>query len=219
MSHSPDVPCGQAAGKRLALVIGVDQTRSSILPALKHAVTDAQDVADVLVQRCQFTLYAPPLLGEQATSASIKRAVLELVRQRSADDFLLLYFSGHGQQAYDELRQEIRHTYLGSADIKEEEVEEDPMTMHVSLHWLRERLFEQSAAWRRACGCRSARADFAEPPARLHQYGDAGRAEAGDLLHELNRPGMHACHVSRTRTQTIPCAGGRTSHILFPYRA
>src|SRR6266849_4207080 len=148
MSHSPDVPCGQAAGKRLALVIGVDQTRSSILPALKHAVTDAQDVADVLVQRCQFTLYAPPLLGEQATSASIKRAVLELVRQRSADDFLLLYFSGHGQQAYDELRQEIRHTYLGSADIKEEEVEEDPMTMHVSLHWLRERLFEKTDAGR-----------------------------------------------------------------------
>src|SRR5712692_7744310 len=148
MSHSPDVPCGQAAGKRLALVIGVDQTRSSILPALKHAVTDAQDVVDVLVQRCQFTLDVPPLLGEQATSASIKRAVLELVRQRSADDFLLLYFSGHGQQAYDELRQEIRHTYLGSADIKEEEVEEDPMTMHVSLHWLRERLFEKTDAGR-----------------------------------------------------------------------
>src|SRR5712692_2327772 len=144
----PDVSGEHAAGKRLALVIGVDQTRSSILPALKHAVTDAQDVADVLVQRCQFTLYAPPLLGEQATSASIKRAVLELVRQRSADDFLLLYFSGHGQQAYDELRQEIRHTYLGSADIKEEEVEEDPMTMHVSLHWLRERLFEKTDAGR-----------------------------------------------------------------------
>ncbi len=144
----PDVSGEHAAGKRLALVIGVDQTRSSILPALKHAVTDAQDVADVLVQRCQFSLHVPPLLGEQATSANIKRTVLELVRQRSADDFLLLYFSGHGQQAYDELRQEIRHTYLGSADFKEEEVEEDPMTMHVSLHWLRERLFEKTNAGR-----------------------------------------------------------------------
>ena len=139
------VPDEQAAGKRLALVIGVNSTRSSILPALKHAVADAQEVADVLVQHCQFSLYAPPLLGEQATSSNIKRAVLELTRHRSADDFLLLYFSGHGQQAYDELRQEIRHTYLGSADFKEEEVEEDP-NLHVSLHWLRERLFEKTNA-------------------------------------------------------------------------
>src|SRR5712692_206466 len=143
----PDVSGEHAAGKRLALVIGVDQTRSSILPALKHAVTDAQDVADVLVQRCQFSLHVPPLLGEQATSANIKRTVLELTRQRSADDVLLLYFSGHGQQAYDELRQEIRHTYLGSADFNEDEVEANPH-MHVSLHWLRERLFEKSEAGR-----------------------------------------------------------------------
>ena len=142
-----DVSGEQTAGKRLALVIGADTTCSSILPALKHAVADAQDVAEVLVQRCQFTLHVPPLLGEQATSATIKRAVLELVRQRSADDFLLLYFSGHGQQAYDELRKEIRHTYLGSADFKEEEVEEDP-ALHISLHWLRERLFEKTNAGR-----------------------------------------------------------------------
>ncbi len=142
-----DVSSEHATGKRLALVIGVDTTCSSILPALKHAVADAQEVADVLVQSCQFTLHVPPLLGEQATSASIKRAVLELVRQRSADDFLLLYFSGHGQQAYDELRKEIRHTYLGSGDFKEEEVEEDP-NLHVSLHWLRERLFEKTNAGR-----------------------------------------------------------------------
>src|SRR5690348_15691387 len=143
MSLSPDALRGQAAGKRLALIIGVDQTRSSILPALKYAVSDAQQVADVLVQHCNFTLSAPTLLGEQATSANIKRAVFELARQGSPDDFLLLYFSGHGQQAYDELRQEIRHTYLGSTDFNEEEVEEG-LGMHISLHWLRERLFEKT---------------------------------------------------------------------------
>ena len=142
-----DVSGEQAAEKRLALVIGVDATCSSILPALKHAIADAQDVAEVLVQHCQFSLHVPPLLGEQATSASIKRAVLRLVDQRCADDFLLLYFSGHGQQAYDELRKEIRHTYLGSADFSEEEVEKDP-SMHVSLHWLREWLFEKTNAGR-----------------------------------------------------------------------
>src|SRR5205085_5862284 len=131
MSVSSDAPGGQGAGRRLALVIGVDATRSFILPALRHAVADARAVADVLEQRCGFTLYGLPLIGESATSTSIKRAVLELARQRSADDFLLLYFSGHGQQAYDELRKEIRHTYLGSEDFNEEEVEED-QNLHVS---------------------------------------------------------------------------------------
>ena len=167
----------QAAGKRLALVIGVNTTCSTILPALKHAVADAQEVADVLVQHRQFTLYPPPLLGEQATSASIKRAVLELVRQRSADDFLLLYFSGHGQQAYDELRQEIRHTYLGSADFKEEEVEEDP-NLHVSLHWLRERLFEKTNA-----GCVLVILDCC--------YGEDIRTGPDHTLDELRRQLQH----------------------------
>lgn len=41
MSLSPDALSGQAAGKRLAPVIGVDQTRSSILPKLKYVVADA----------------------------------------------------------------------------------------------------------------------------------------------------------------------------------
>ena len=36
MSVSPDAPGGQVAG-RLALVIGVDATRSSILPAMREA--------------------------------------------------------------------------------------------------------------------------------------------------------------------------------------
>ena len=147
MSASPGTSGEQTAGKRLALVIGVDSTCSTILGPLKHPLVDARDIAEVLEQRCNFTLCQPPLLGESASSANIMRAVIKLASQRQPDDFLLFYFSGHGQQAYDEVHQEIRHTYLGSADFNEDEVEANPH-MHVSLHWLRDRLFEKTNAGR-----------------------------------------------------------------------
>ncbi len=89
----------------------------------------------------------PPLLAEHASSAKVKKAVLDATRNRNDDDFLLLYFSGHGQQAYDEIREEIRNTYLGTADFNEQDVEDEPH-LHVSMHWLRDRLFEKTNAGR-----------------------------------------------------------------------
>lgn len=134
-------------GKRLALVIGVNHTCSDILPDLNHALTDAEAMAEVLEQRCDFTLFMPPLLAEHASSAKVKKAVLDLTRNRDDNDFLLLYFSGHGQQAYDEKRPEIHNTYLGTADFNEQYVEDEPQ-LHVSMHWLRDRLFEKTNAKR-----------------------------------------------------------------------
>ena len=52
-------------GKRLALVIGVNQTCSDILPRLNHALTDAEAIAEVLEQRCGFTMFLPPLCEGQ----------------------------------------------------------------------------------------------------------------------------------------------------------
>src|SRR5258706_15734624 len=89
------------AGRRLAVVVGVDRTHSSLFAPLSYANRDAQEIADVLQQCCEVELLVPPLLGEQATSAAVKRAVLDLARDRSEDDLLLFYFSGHGQQVYD----------------------------------------------------------------------------------------------------------------------
>src|SRR5437764_9136666 len=83
-------------GKRLALTIGVNETCSSLLPSLNHSITDAQLMAEVLEQQCGFELFMPPLLGEQASSEAIRKAIRKLARDRSDADFLLLYFSGHG---------------------------------------------------------------------------------------------------------------------------
>src|SRR5260221_2093205 len=120
----------QAVGKRLALVIGVNNTQSVTLSRLHHAISDAEAMAKVLQKHCEFKLFIPPLLNGEATSARVQKAVLDFTRNRSNDDFLLLYFAGHGQQAYDELHKEIRNTYLGTADFNETEVEEEP-ALHV----------------------------------------------------------------------------------------
>src|SRR5579864_1714956 len=135
MPTSSGAPNGQITGKRLALVVGVNKTSSKILSKLEHAVNDAQTMAEVLEQQCGFELIVPPMFGEHATSTRVQKAVRTLTQNRNEDDFILFYFSGHGQQAYDEQRKEIRNAYLGTADFDEDDVEYHP-TMHVSMHWL-----------------------------------------------------------------------------------
>src|SRR5712691_6438025 len=82
--------------RRIALVVGVDEAPYSDKESLKHAVDDAKAMAEVLKQHCDFQLLVEPLLNEQATSADVKRAILNLKRDRNDTDFLLFYFSGHG---------------------------------------------------------------------------------------------------------------------------
>ena len=131
-------------GKRLALVIGVEETASSLLPPAEGAIADAKDMATVLEGHCGFTL-ASSLLGEQATSEAIRKAIRALARDRADDDFLLLYFSGHGLMMTVEA--EGQAIYLGSADFTERDVQEEEGS-HVSFQWLREWLYERTQAGR-----------------------------------------------------------------------
>ncbi|HET8910169.1 MAG TPA: caspase family protein, partial [Ktedonobacteraceae bacterium] len=143
MTASPEL---SNPGKRLALVVGVNTTESEILPPLKHALADATAVAEVLQQRCGFTLFEPPLLGDQADSGSLHKSILHLARDRGPDDFLLFYFSGHGQQTSERQRPAMRQAYLGTADFDERDVEDDPHSHHISMHWLRDVLFQSTQA-------------------------------------------------------------------------
>lgn len=143
MTASPELP---EKGKRLALVVGVNGTESAVLSPLKHALNDAMAVAEVLQQRCDFTLFEPPMLGEQASSGALRKSILQFARDREQDDFLLFYFSGHGQQTYEKLRPALRQAYLGTADFDERDVEDDPHSHHISMHWLREILFQNTRA-------------------------------------------------------------------------
>jgi len=130
-------------GKRLALVVGVNSAPKSLLPPLQSACRDAEAIAQVLEMHCHFTLLEPPLLEKQATSAVIKKATLDLMDHSEADDFLLFYFSGHGQPMDVEAgRNEV---YLGTYDFAEKQVERDE-TLHLSLSWLRDKLFQRVEA-------------------------------------------------------------------------
>ncbi len=124
--------------RRLALVIGVNEAPQSHLPPLNYALNDAESMAQTLQDDCGFTLLQPPLLGSEATSANVKKAVLALARQRTNNDFLLLYFSGHGQPMT--ISGDQSDIYLVTSDFSETDTEEDE-TLHCSMRWLQEKLY------------------------------------------------------------------------------
>ncbi len=134
-----------AKGRCIALVIGVNGAPGYNKPPLEYAVNDAKDMAEVLQQSCGFELLEPPLLNEQATSDRVKDAVRKLARKRSDEDFLLLYFGGHGQPMTVEAGE--RDVYLVTSNFKEVDVEED-MHTHLSMRWLREKLYLPTQAGR-----------------------------------------------------------------------
>ena len=126
---------------RLALVIGVNSAPNARTPLLKtelQASNDAIAMAGVLEECCGFRLLVPPLLGSEATSAKVKRAILRLARQRTEQDFLLLYFAGHGHPMT--VSGEQHDIYLVTHDFDEQEVEEYE-DMHCSMRWLRDHLY------------------------------------------------------------------------------
>jgi WD40 repeat protein len=124
--------------RRLALVIGVNEAPQSHLPPLNYALNDAESMAQTLQEHCGFTLLQPPLLGSDATSANVKKAVLALARERTDTDFLLLYFSGHGQPMT--IGGDQPDIYLVTSDFSERDTEEDE-NLHCSMRWLREKLY------------------------------------------------------------------------------
>jgi uncharacterized caspase-like protein len=123
MSISTGASEGVEKGRRIALVIGVNHAPNSQLPPLQDAAADAEKMAEVLQQHCNFDLLEPPLLNENVTSDRVKKAVRKLARQRADEDFLLLYFSGHGQPMTVEADQP--DVYFVTNDFNEIDVEED----------------------------------------------------------------------------------------------
>jgi len=88
------------AGKRVALLVGVDTYLKPGFRALRFAEADVQAVGAEL-RKLGFE--ATILLGsgqgdEQATRANIERTAAELARPLGYDDLMLVMLSGHGQQ-------------------------------------------------------------------------------------------------------------------------
>jgi uncharacterized caspase-like protein len=132
---------------KLALVVGVNNSAISTYPPfLKYAEHDAYEMAWVLQQSaCDFKLLEASLRGKEADTMSVRRAVIKLAQGRTDQDFLLFYFSGHAQPM--KTKGERTDIYFVTYDFKEDDVKVDP-TMHLSMRWLWEVLYQQSGAGR-----------------------------------------------------------------------
>ncbi len=100
LSSSADTP--KPEGKRLALVVGVNDYDSRKLVPLKYAERDATELAKVL-KAAGFTVRV--LLGsakdaDEATRANVETALKDLLKGATRRDVVLLAFSGHGQQMF-----------------------------------------------------------------------------------------------------------------------
>lgn len=122
-------------GNKFALVVGVNNsTKSAYLKSLLYAERDAHTMAQVLRKpECNFTVLEPPLVGKEAHTMAVKTAVLDLVRERTDQDFLLLYFSGHAKRMRGQCNRE--DIYFVTYDFMEAQVEVDS-DIHLSMRWL-----------------------------------------------------------------------------------
>ncbi|NJM72701.1 MAG: caspase family protein [Scytonema sp. RU_4_4] len=101
-----------------AVLIGINNYNDSqYLPFLEYAEKDCQDIYTVLTD-IETGIFLQEnttlLLGEDATTNNIREVLFrEIVQKPTANDTVLVYFSGHGFI----LGQEQRKAYLGTRDV------------------------------------------------------------------------------------------------------
>ena len=81
-------------GTYRALVIGINNYQDKNIPALKTAVNDAKEFANLLETRYGFQITL--LLDRQATKQAIMAKMRELAANTSPDESVLIYYAGHG---------------------------------------------------------------------------------------------------------------------------
>jgi hypothetical protein len=132
-----------SSGRRIAVVVGVNGQPVPGRDALKYAAQDASDIAQVLQDACGFELFRSPLLEEQATTENLRQAVLDLADELNDHDFLIFYFSGHGEPI--KVQADLDDVYLVTHDFKASHVKRN-QSSHLSMRWLREVLYEHEKA-------------------------------------------------------------------------
>jgi hypothetical protein len=87
------------AGRRHAVVIGVNEYDDEKIPKLTGAVNDAKEVREKLTKFGEFEIPDEHfLLNRDATCQSIRKAISDLLWKTVHDEVALFYFSGHGFQ-------------------------------------------------------------------------------------------------------------------------
>ena len=89
----------EVSGKRWAVIIGISEYKDSRIPSLRYAAKDAISFNDWLISTTGGKL-APSrvklLLNQDATGKKIKKALYEWLKQPLDEDFVTIYFAGHG---------------------------------------------------------------------------------------------------------------------------
>src|SRR6266487_1689367 len=140
-AHNSPTPLHLEAfpGRRIALVVGVNGQFVPGRDALKYAVDDAREIAQVLHDSCGFELFRSPLLGELASTENVREAVLDLADILDDHDMVLFYFSGHGEPMT--VQGNVDDIYLVTHNFNAAHIRRDPRA-HLSLRWLRSVLYE-----------------------------------------------------------------------------
>ncbi|MBX7100481.1 MAG: caspase family protein [Myxococcaceae bacterium] len=97
--NAPDLTA--RSGRRLALLIGVNETKDELWPSLRYAASDALDLARVLAdpEGGRFETEVTTS-GSTTTRAGLLAALDRLAeRNTSPNDTVVVYFSGHGTLA------------------------------------------------------------------------------------------------------------------------
>jgi Caspase domain len=81
-------------GAYRALIIGINDYKDPKIPDLHTAVSDAKDMADLLIKHYGFQVNL--LLNQDATKEAIYRALRNLASSTKSDDSVLIYYAGHG---------------------------------------------------------------------------------------------------------------------------
>lgn len=97
----PGTPA-EHVGRRIVVTIGIDQYEN--WPKLKTAVSDAQGLSRVMIDKFAFQQLEPPLVDGAATRPAILSLVEDSLRtQLRPDDDLIFFFAGHGTTRTDDV--------------------------------------------------------------------------------------------------------------------
>ena len=107
LRDKPAEPVIAAPARKLALIIANDSYENEAFPALKTPLADAEAIVAILRERFGF---ATEINGGQgrldlflrnATKAQVQEMLFQLRRRLTAEDQLLIYYAGHGENDPD----------------------------------------------------------------------------------------------------------------------
>ena len=107
LRDKPAEPVIAAPARKLALIIANDTYENAAFPALKTPLADAEAIAAVLRQRFGFATEIDggqgrlDLFLRNATKAQVQEMLFQLRRRLTAEDQLLIYYAGHGENDPD----------------------------------------------------------------------------------------------------------------------